>query len=113
MTTRDPGALAPSIDVARGAWRAHPDVLARVLDGEAVLLDLGSGSYFGLNDVGTRAWELLATPHDLAELTRRLHAEYDVEPAVLEADLRRWLQELSARGLISRLDADAPDGAAR
>lgn len=101
MTNRDEGATAAPVDVTRGSWAAHPDVLARVLEGEAVLLDLASGSYFGLNDVGTRAWELLGAPHTLDALVDRLLDEYDVERAVLTADLRRWLEELAARGLVT------------
>ena len=37
-----------------------PDILSRILDGEAVLLDLASGTYFGLNPVGSRVWELIS-----------------------------------------------------
>ena len=33
-----------------------PDVVVRDLDGEAVVLDLATGTYFGLNDAGTRIW---------------------------------------------------------
>ena len=36
-----------------------PDVVFRDLDGEAVLLNLALGIYFGLNEVGTRMWNLL------------------------------------------------------
>jgi hypothetical protein len=72
----------------------------RVLDGEAVLLDLASGKYFGLNRVGTRAWELLAEGHAFGEMHTALLREFDVQAEVLEADLRGLVTELSGRGLI-------------
>ncbi len=33
--------------------KIRDDVLSRILDSEAVLLDLKSGTYFGLNEVGS------------------------------------------------------------
>ena len=45
------------------------DVVARDVGGEQVLLDLSSGQYFGLDNVGGRIWELLSErPHTLAQL---------------------------------------------
>ena len=35
------------------------DAVCRDLDGEAVILDLSAGIYFGLNAVGTRMWQLI------------------------------------------------------
>jgi Coenzyme PQQ synthesis protein D (PqqD) len=76
------------------------DVLSRVLDGEAVLLDLATGKYFGLNPVGTRVWELLGAGHNLGEVRATLLAELDVEAGVLEGDLEELVEELRSRGLI-------------
>jgi hypothetical protein len=76
------------------------DVLSRVLDGEAVLLDLGSGSYFGLNDVATRAWELIGAGTTRARLRATLLEEFDVAPEALDADLGELLASLEAKGLV-------------
>lgn len=78
-----------------------PDVLGRVLDGEVVLLDLAAGKYFGLFEpVGERLFALLTEGTTLAVLRRVLLDEFDVAPAVLDADLDRLLGELVARGLV-------------
>ena len=45
-------------------YRPHPDVVCREIEGEAVLLHLGTGIYFGLNAVGTRIWQLLDAAQD-------------------------------------------------
>ena len=47
--------------------RVHKSVLSRELGGETVLLNLESGVYYGLDAVGTRAWNLLAEDRTLAD----------------------------------------------
>ncbi|MBI4703907.1 MAG: PqqD family protein [Deltaproteobacteria bacterium] len=76
------------------------DVLSRILDGEAVLLDLRDGAYYGLNEPGSRIWELLATGMTVGELRARMLAEFDVDEATLRRDLEELLGELTRRGLV-------------
>lgn len=63
------------------------DAVFRDLDGEAVILDLGSGTYFGLNAVGARMWQLFEQHAGLRTVFDSLCREYDVAPDVLERDL--------------------------
>jgi hypothetical protein len=79
-------------------------VLFRDLDGEAVLLETGSGRYYGLNEVGTRMWSLLHLHGDIEAVCRALLAEYEVPEDRLREDLLRFVDTLAARGLI-RTDA--------
>jgi hypothetical protein len=51
--------------------KVNDDVLFQELQGEAVLLNLKSGVYFGLDPVGTRIWQLFAEHELLAEIRRR------------------------------------------
>jgi hypothetical protein len=83
----------------RNALRIRPDVVFRQLDDEAVLLDLKSGTYFGLNTVGTRVWQLLGEQATLSNVLDTLAGEYDVARDELERDLLSLSQELCARGL--------------
>jgi hypothetical protein len=76
------------------------DVVSRVLDGEAVLLDLGSGKYLGLNEVATRAWEMLGEGKAFGAIRAALLEEFDVQPDVLERDLDQLFGEMLTRGLI-------------
>jgi Coenzyme PQQ synthesis protein D (PqqD) len=80
---------------------SNPDVVFRELDGEAVLLDLGSGTYFGLNVVGTRVWQMIEAGRSEAEMVDVLAAEYDAARARIAADVARLLDELRARRLIT------------
>jgi len=77
-----------------------PDVVFRDLDGEAVLLNLETGTYFGLNEVGTRMWNLLQQHSALQRVFENMQEEYEVAPEVLEQDLLRLVGQLCAQGLI-------------
>ncbi|HTQ80696.1 MAG TPA: PqqD family protein [Thermoanaerobaculia bacterium] len=75
-------------------------VLFRDLDGEAVLLDLKSGQYFGLNEVGTRIWNLIVAHGAVEPAWLALCAEFDAPADRLRSDLMSFLERLIARGLL-------------
>ncbi len=77
-----------------------PDVVSRTLDGEAVLLDLASSKYLGLNEVATRIWELMGAGQSLGEIRTALLDELDVSPDVLARDLDELVESMQKRGLI-------------
>lgn len=84
------------------AHRAQPssEVLVQEVGGEAVLLDLASERYFGLDEVGTRIWQLLADDPALARVHATLCSEFQAEPARIQADLLELVSQLSAAGLV-------------
>ncbi len=77
------------------------------LDGEAVILNLKSGVYYGLNPVGASIWNLLQQPRTVSEIQSAILAKYSVEPEQCERDLLALLQELEAEGLIEVRDETA------
>jgi len=77
-----------------------PDVLMQTVVGESVLLDLRSQKYFGLNQVGTRAWQLLAETGDAGAVGAQLAKEYDVTAEQLERDLDELFERLLKAGLV-------------
>jgi|ERR1051326_4951226 hypothetical protein len=70
------------------------------LDGEAAILNLVNGVYYGLDPVGTRVWNLLQQPRTLIELRDILIAEYDVDAVLLESDIRNLLSLLADNQLV-------------
>lgn len=76
------------------------DVLHQEVGGEAVLLDLASESYFGLDPVGSRIWELLDGRVALEQVRDRLCDEYDAPPDRISADLMALAQSLLDAGLV-------------
>jgi hypothetical protein len=75
-------------------------VLIRELQGESVLLNLESECYFGLDEVGTRMWNALASTDSIEAACETLLAEYDVEPARLRSDLATFIDTLAEEGLV-------------
>lgn len=80
---------------------ADGDVLATEFGDEIVMLNLRDGVYYGLDDVGARVWQLLRTPISLNQIRDTLVAEYDVDPARCERDIRSLILELTDRGLVN------------
>ena len=82
-----------------------PDgVLVRELQGESVLLNLSTESYFGLDDVGTRMWAALTGSASVQAAYEILVSEYEVDPGRLRADLDSFIEKLEALGLIKLTD---------
>ena len=79
--------------------RIPDDVLVSELDGESVLLNLRSESYFGLDEMGTRVWELLKS-ESIQRVYEALLADYDVDPEILRVDLSELLDNLVQQGLV-------------
>jgi hypothetical protein len=75
-------------------------VLMRELDGEAVLLNLESEYYFGLDRVGTRIWSALTTAKSIQVAYEILLDEYEVTPEDLKRDMSHLIGELTEHGLL-------------
>lgn len=78
-----------------------PQVMARTVGDETVILDLACGTYYGLDPVGARIWQLLSDGQTLAQVRDVMLAEYDVSIEDLERDLNRLLHELSDKNLVN------------
>lgn len=76
------------------------EALFQDISGEGVILDLKSASYFGLDEVGVRLWQLLQADASLQAACDVLLTEYDVEAQQLEQDLLKLLAQLTEVGLV-------------
>lgn len=77
-----------------------PDVVFQEIEGESVLLHLEDARYFGLDDVGTRVWQLIVEHGDLNTVFEQMLNEYDVTPDRLRADIEKLARELADKGLL-------------
>lgn len=81
----------------------------RELEGEAILLNLETERYFGLDEVGTRMWsELVASP-SIELACEALEREFEVEPATLRRDVDALIGQLVDSGLLET-GAEGGDG---
>jgi hypothetical protein len=76
-------------------------VLFRELAGEAVLLELNSGQYYGLNEIGTRIWLLLQQHSRIDSVYCSLLKEYAVPADRLRDDLLLFVDRLAGKGLVN------------
>jgi hypothetical protein len=70
------------------------------LGGEAAIVNLKNGVYYGLDPVGARVWNLLRAPITFAQLLDALLCVYEVERLRLESDMRGFLNQLAEQGLV-------------
>lgn len=75
-------------------------VLFRDLGGEAVVLNLQSGRYFGLDEVGTRFWRLIEEHGAFEPALNAMHGEFEAPLETLRADLKAFLAHLAENQLI-------------
>ena len=85
---------ASTITRADGVVEAQFDAVRVVLNEDL--------EYLGLDDVGQRVWDLLATPTTLDALVDRLTGEYDVEPARCRSDVARFIDALAQHKLVQQ-----------
>lgn len=74
------------------------------LSGEAVILQLSSGTYYGLNEVGARIWELIQQPQRFDDVLSALLDEYEIEPDACRHDLVEILMALKDAELVTVSD---------
>lgn len=79
--------------------RISNEVIVQELEGEAVLLDMRSGVFFGLNPVAKRMWELLSELGRSEVVLQRLLNEYDATEEQLRRDLSDFIERLRSKGL--------------
>jgi hypothetical protein len=76
------------------------------LQGETVILSMSDGVYFGLDRVGTRIWQQLATPRSLGDVLETVLHEFEVDRERAWADLVRLVTDLLSSGLVRRAADD-------
>lgn len=84
----------------------NPDVVARRMDDEVVLVHLRTNEIYTLNATAGRFWELLGSGLDRDAIKRAMRDEFDVEEPRLDEEIDALVADLSRQGLVVA-DADA------
>jgi Coenzyme PQQ synthesis protein D (PqqD) len=92
--------------------RVPDDVIHRDLDGEAVILNLKTGTYFGLDAVGTRMWMLIGELGERDKVLEALLAEYEVDGQQLWGDFDGLVAQLVDHGLLELSGESLANGSA-
>jgi hypothetical protein len=80
--------------------RVAHEIFSRVHEDTFVLYDARVGSYYALNPVGHRIWDLLCEDHTLRAVVELLADEYDASPEHLQQDVLSLVGDLGAAGLV-------------
>ena len=94
------GTLSSSTIVARKSGLIESEV-----DREIVALNIESGVCYGLNEVGSRIWGLLAEPVPISEVCAILISEFEVERDTCEREVIDLIEHLLKEGLVTAVDS--------
>jgi hypothetical protein len=81
-------------------FTSAPDINISVIDGEAALLNVRTGAYFGLNEVGTFIWQAYAEGKTFGDVVKAVCSEFKVDAAVAAVDTKTFTQKILERGLL-------------
>ena len=89
-----------------------PSVISEVIDGEAIILNFDSGSYYSLNESGMAIWQGILQGLSCAQIERDLQQRYDAPQETVAADLAELMQRFLSEQLIVAAQAAAAAGLA-
>ena len=75
-------------------------VTFEVVADEAILIDINTGTYFSLNEVGTEFWEMLDGVQTIAQHAATIAAKYEVESSMVVDDLLELANEMAKDNLL-------------
>lgn len=77
----------------------HSDMLSAEIGGEAIMMSIENGAYFGLNPVATRIWDLIEQPKSVAALIQTITDEYEVSSEQATDDVQVFVADMIERGI--------------
>ena len=83
------------------------EVAAKVIDGEAIIINLANGIYYSMDKVGGLIWQMIEGKHSLEEMIAAISAGYDVSREQAQADIEHLIEDLLRENLV----VSSPDGA--
>lgn len=86
------------------------EVAAKVIDGEAILINLANGVYYSMDKAGGLVWEMIEGRHTLGEMVEAVTDRYEVSRDRAEADVQRLAEELLQENLVAIAEDGASSG---
>lgn len=89
-----------SKDVLQEHWQISDDAVSNPVAGETVILHLGNGTYYGLDEIGSLLWEGIKAGQTPAEICKSVAQKYEVELGTVENDMRTFVTDLVENELL-------------
>lgn len=90
------------------------EVVSKVIDGEAIVINLSNGIYYSMDKVAALVWDLIDRQVSVQTIVDEIASRYNVAPALAAADVEKLVAQLVEEQLISETSgggpADLPDG---
>lgn len=84
------------------------EIAAKVLDGEAIIINLSNGVYYSMDKVGGVLWEMIAEGRSVEEMVAAIIGRYQVPPEQAHVDVERLAAELIQENLVFVSDQPPP-----
>lgn len=85
---------------ADAVYKAMKDCAVTEVGEEIILLHLGNGTYYGLNETGHYLWSLLKEGATFPQMLEGMENRFDADKALLEQDLHAFLAGLIEHDLL-------------
>jgi len=83
------------------------NVVHETIDGETILIHLGTGTYYSLDGVGAQIWGLLAAGASQSEVAADVASGSDADPAAVEQAVESLVEELLREELLALEPGDS------
>lgn len=70
------------------------------MDGDLVMMNISTGTYFGINPVGVMIWELLETPRTLQQICHQMMEKYAVDQETCLRDVRNFVEQMLRENIV-------------
>ena len=87
-----------------------PNVIHEIIDGEAVLVNLESGSYYSIDSVGAVVWDYVEKGLNSSQIVEAVAAQFEGEQADITTGIQQLLDDLQAEQLIVVSEATSANG---
>jgi hypothetical protein len=84
------------------------EVAAKVIDGEAIIINLANGVYYSMDKVGGLIWDMVQSGHNLEEIIQGVTERYDVAREKVESDVLELVEEMQRENLVAIAEDGAP-----
>lgn len=95
-------------DSAKLVSPVRQDVAGKVIDGEAIIMNLTNGAYYSVDAVGAVVWQWIDEEQNLATIVERLLTTFPQAASVISTDVNEFVEQLLADGLVQEGSSGFP-----
>jgi hypothetical protein len=89
-----------------------PAVISETIDGETIIINLASGTYYSLKHTGSAIWAAIQQSANLGGIAALIRSTYDVNGHDVEHEISALVQRLVEEDLVLAKFGDVPPSAA-